>query len=60
MKDNTIDEITGLDFGWWTIWKQKQQLEDKTRAKREANDIDDEDDDDYYEDGENDDEDDEE
>lgn len=49
--DGSIDEISGLDFGWWSIWR-KRLTNRVPRSKRQVEgsgeaDLDEEDDEDY-------------
>ncbi|XP_063700769.1 dystroglycan 1 isoform X2 [Culicoides brevitarsis] len=50
MKDGSINDISGLDFGWWVIWTKR--VNNKTaRLRRQAEgsgEVEDDDEDDYY------------
>lgn len=53
MKERALDDISGLEFGWWSIWSrhptagQDQQQHQTRRVKRQNNQDDYENDDDY-------------
>lgn len=47
MKEKSIDDISGLDFGWWVIYSK--HVSNKTpRSRRETDSGSGNDDDDYY------------
>lgn len=51
MKDGLINDVTGLDFSWWIIWKKRINKK-HLRARRDLDEGSgeefDEDDEDYY------------
>lgn len=49
MKEKSIDDISGLDFGWWVIYpKHATNRTPRSRRQAAADGSGEEDDDDYY------------